>query len=393
MLDLRVVVYSYFPPRSDHLAGGAQHVVHDLLRGLVDRVALVDVVCPVVDNDDQVDAHSNLRVHPVLLEPAQDVLTPHERELNLRHLAALAEEADVILTVDRAFPLQLDQPVLLLLNNFSYGTEVDSVFSFTWDAITVPSPYLAEAVSAVAGPASWEGSAPLIRVASPGVDRTHFCPTPPDEALSWLGLEPGGYVAFPHRPDPAKGFDVALGVIQTLRRLGEDFRLLVPKPPKSVLAVRSEEQHFVALLDQRVAEVGLEDAVILHPWVPHRLLPSYYSLADCCLVPSRLPEGFGLTVLQAVSCGTPVVATPAGAIPGLLPAEHGLTIVSFDDIDALAAATLSAIRDGHVPTRRGAEFIGRRYSVDRYVDLVITHLTTTTKSNARYSPRAWGCDT
>jgi glycosyltransferase involved in cell wall biosynthesis len=386
--DVRVFVHCYFPPRSTHLAGGAQQVIHDLLRGCAERGLRIDVVCPKAEDDDHLLSHPNMRILPVLAESTGAALTPYERQLNLQHLAAAAQVSDVILTVDRAFPLEVDQPVVLLLNNFSYGTEVDGVFSFTWDSVIVPSRYLAAAVAAVAGPELWAGGERPIRVAEPGVDGGHFRPSSTDEALACLDLDVGRYLLFPHRPDPDKGFDVALGAVTLLRRQGSDVRLLVPLPPKSVMAVRERERRYVDQLRERVTKAGLADAVILHPWVPHHLLPAYYSLAECCLVPSRLPEGFGLSVLQSVSCGTPVVATPAGAIPQLLPPDHGMTVVPFNDIGATAAAIVSSASEGDQAVHRGSELIRRHYGADRYVETVIDHLFAATKSEARYTPHA-----
>ncbi len=48
------------------------------------------------------------------------------------------------------------------------------------------------------------------------------------------------------------------------------------------------------------------------------LLPAYYRAADVCVVPSRSLEGFGLVVLEALACGTPVIATDVGGLPEAL---------------------------------------------------------------------------
>jgi glycosyltransferase involved in cell wall biosynthesis len=44
-------------------------------------------------------------------------------------------------------------------------------------------------------------------------------------------------------------------------------------------------------------------------------LPRYYQAADCFVLPTRELEGFGLVILEAMACGTPVLGTPIGAIP------------------------------------------------------------------------------
>ncbi len=70
--------------------------------------------------------------------------------------------------------------------------------------------------------------------------------------------------------------------------------------------------------------------------VPDRELPSLYASADAWLLGSRI-EGFGLPLLEAMACRTPVIATPAGAAPELLTYGGGLS-VPMENPEAMAAA-------------------------------------------------------
>jgi glycosyltransferase involved in cell wall biosynthesis len=65
-------------------------------------------------------------------------------------------------------------------------------------------------------------------------------------------------------------------------------------------------------------------------------IPEIYSSCACWLFTSK-EEGYGLPILEAMACGTPVVATPAGAAPELL-ASGGGTLVNSDDPEAIADA-------------------------------------------------------
>jgi glycosyltransferase involved in cell wall biosynthesis len=67
-----------------------------------------------------------------------------------------------------------------------------------------------------------------------------------------------------------------------------------------------------------------------------RLLPSLYARCDAWLFPSR-SEGFGLPILEAMSCRTPVIAAPAGAGPELVRAGGGI-LVPAEDPQAMADA-------------------------------------------------------
>jgi glycosyltransferase involved in cell wall biosynthesis len=78
----------------------------------------------------------------------------------------------------------------------------------------------------------------------------------------------------------------------------------------------------------------LEDWVEVHVTPPQDAIPGLYARADVLAHGSRI-EGFGLPILEAMACRTPVVATPTGAAPELL-AEGGGAIVPSEDPAAMA---------------------------------------------------------
>ncbi|NHN61535.1 MULTISPECIES: glycosyltransferase family 4 protein [Halorussus] len=71
-------------------------------------------------------------------------------------------------------------------------------------------------------------------------------------------------------------------------------------------------------LEARAADLGLADRVTFLGYVPDEDLPRAYATADCFVLPTRRLEGFGLATLEALSSGTPVVATPVGGTTEIL---------------------------------------------------------------------------
>ena len=63
-----------------------------------------------------------------------------------------------------------------------------------------------------------------------------------------------------------------------------------------------------------IAELHLEDDVALPGFVDDADLPALYSGADVFAFPS-LYEGFGIPILEAMACGTPVVSADASSLP------------------------------------------------------------------------------
>lgn len=76
----------------------------------------------------------------------------------------------------------------------------------------------------------------------------------------------------------------------------------------------SPEEHHLRDLCK---ELGIQDRVLFAGRIDQRDLPPYYSASDVLVLPSEY-ESFGLVALEALACGTPVVATPVGALPDII---------------------------------------------------------------------------
>jgi glycosyltransferase involved in cell wall biosynthesis len=93
---------------------------------------------------------------------------------------------------------------------------------------------------------------------------------------------------------------------------------------------------------EEVERLGLGRDVVFTGYVPRERMPHYYSRAECLALPS-LYEGFGLTPLEAMSCGCPVVSSNAGAIPEVV-GDAALTVDPLDEA-ALASALGNVLTD------------------------------------------------
>lgn len=68
-------------------------------------------------------------------------------------------------------------------------------------------------------------------------------------------------------------------------------------------------------LEQQIAALELGKNIRLLGNVPDAQLPLLYRAADLSIVPSLTLEGFGLTTVESLACGTPVLVTPVGGLP------------------------------------------------------------------------------
>ena len=70
-------------------------------------------------------------------------------------------------------------------------------------------------------------------------------------------------------------------------------------------------------LESQITEGGLQNDVFLLGRLSEKQLPLAYAAADCFVLPTRALECFGLIVLEAYACNTPVIASNVAAIPEL----------------------------------------------------------------------------
>ena len=134
----------------------------------------------------------------------------------------------------------------------------------------------------------------------------HFRPAPP-EAIAAVraryGL-PEDFILAVGTIEPRKNLSRLLDALQRLRQEGDDARLVV---------VGSKGWLYEGFF-RRLEELQLGDAVLLPGYVPDADLPVVYSAATLCVC-SSLYEGFGLSVLEAMACGTAVVCSRASSLP------------------------------------------------------------------------------
>ncbi len=89
----------------------------------------------------------------------------------------------------------------------------------------------------------------------------------------------------------------------------------------------------------------------------------YLKKARCLLFPIRWEEPFGLVVIEALACGTPVIAYRRGSVPEII--EHGVNGYIVDSIDAMADAAHNASKISPQMCRKSAE---ARFDANRMID-------------------------
>jgi glycosyltransferase involved in cell wall biosynthesis len=187
-----------------------------------------------------------------------------------------------------------------------------------------------------------------------GVDEQTFYPRPIIDHSRPPGSLRLGYVG---RIVVEKGLDDAIDAIQLT-------------PPEITLSIMGEGPHEAALR-RRIADLGLDDRVSFRAWGSPNDVADFIRAQDVMLLLTRtsgsVREQFGRTIIEAQSCGVPVIGSDCGAIPDVV--GDGGWIVPEHNPTALADCLRFIVANPADLLRRATA--GRRNVAARYTYEVI----------------------
>ena len=209
-----------------------------------------------------------------------------------------------------------------------------------------------------------------------GIDTEGFAPPPDRAALrARLGLPEGQVLVG------------CYGRIRAQKGTGDFVAAMTPlladRPQVTALVMgRATEQHrdYLRDLQAQVSQAGLGNRILFLPEVPVDRMADWYGALDLYVAPQRW-EGFGLTPLEAMSCGVPVVATRVGAFEELVVDGETGSLTAPEDVAGLSAviapwldddegrATAGRAARAHVLAHHGIE-VEARAIVAVYRDLL-----------------------
>ncbi|HKB02720.1 MAG TPA: glycosyltransferase family 4 protein, partial [Gemmataceae bacterium] len=317
-------LYEAVPPK---YYGGTERVVSYLTEELVRQGHRVTLFA----SGDSVTRAELVPICPQALRldrACVDRVAPHV--VMLEKVLQAADRFDVIhFHIDYLhFPLtrRIDVPHVTTLHGRLDAPELRSVYDEFSD---VPVVSISDAQRRPMPQANWQAT--VYHGLPPGLYRHHD--------------RPGDYLAFLGRVSAEKRIDRALEIA---RRTGLRLKVAAKIDAADADYFRTVEPFLKSPEVEFVGEIGERDK------------GTFLGGARALLFPIDWPEPFGLVMIEAMRCGTPVIAWPCGSVPELI--EDGLTGFVVNSIDDAVRAVQSV---GEIDRRRCRGVFEERFSVSR----------------------------
>ena len=319
----------------DTLARGLTAAGHDVL-----MVCHPDSACP---------------VRRASVVPAADTVRMGRASIELEHAIGayeVVQHCDVVHDHTLAGPLlsaRYPDLAVVATNHMPFTRTMTAIFGAAAPRV---------AVVAISNSHAASTTVPIAAVVHHGVDLADF---PRGEGR-------GGYVAVLSRMAPDKGVHRAIAIAQAA---GVQLRIAAKmrEPREHEYFEEFVQPHLGDQLQRpfgQVPEQGLGDQIQYLGELGAVDKLALLADAAALLNPISWPEPFGMAMVEAMACGTPVVGCPRGAAPEIV--EHGVTGFLSDDDDELAAALGSLDRiDRDACRARVAEWFSVERMVDGYV--------------------------
>lgn len=223
-----------------------------------------------------------------------------------------------------------------------------------------------------------------------GVDTEFFSPLNYAQSTVHLGLPNKKFILFVGRIDPVKGIDTlikAMHIVKTDLDSAHLPRLLVIGGDENTSdGIEAAEMR---KLKQLVATLGLKNEVSFLGAQKQDRLPFFYSVAEICVLPSRY-ESFGMVALEAMACGTPVIASNVGGLTSVIQDQTTGFLVPEDNEMVLAEKMLALLKSPALKDTMGnaarAKVQAFNWEEIAYQTIALYHRLAEGKNNGAHAP-------
>jgi len=265
-------------------------------------------------------------------------------------------------------------PLILTAHNvWDSGTFLDLTLDTGWKHIIAVSDYIKSELMGIKVPGH------KITVVHHGIDVDRFQKASTKEIFAkYPTLKKRKIIFHPARMGLAKGCDVSLKALRIIKREIPEV-LLILTGTKNTIDWGTTQQKDIAYMLHLAKKLNLKNNVFIQ-MIPLDVMPSFYHIADVCVYPSSSQEPFGITMLESLASGVPMVVTESGGMVEVIKDGINGFVVKLKDYKQLAEKCISVLKDKRLRQTLGEN--GRMLVKERYTKQIMTENTIKVYENA-----------
>lgn len=212
-----------------------------------------------------------------------------------------------------------------------------------------------------------------ITVIHHGIDQNIYSPkVNPKEVFKKYPILRGKKIIFhPARMGLAKGCDVG---IKAMRIIKERFpeSILILAGTKNIIDWTQTQQKEIAYMISLVKFLRLKNNVLIDCFALEDM-PKLYAASSVCIYPSTSSEPFGLTMLESLASGKPMVVTETGGMPEIIKDSINGFVIPVKDFESLASRVIQLLANKSLRERLG--YTGRQMVEQQFTEEIVAENT------------------
>lgn len=202
-----------------------------------------------------------------------------------------------------------------------------------------------------------------------GIDVEHLASARVDQRIVDAKFKGRRIIFHPARMGLAKGNDVSVKAMRLIKQQVPE-AMLVMAGTKNIIDWTLSQEREIGYILHLVREFKLTDDVYVNYFTRKEII-SMYAIAEVCIYPSAFGEPFGLTMLESLAAGKPMVVTDSGGMPEIIKSDVNGYVIRVRDVQALAERCVRLLRDDALRQRlgeTGQRMVRARFTVERMVE-------------------------
>jgi glycosyltransferase involved in cell wall biosynthesis len=345
--------------------GGAEAIAVDLATSLssIYEVIVLHGYNEIISGESYIHEFSNHLFSMNAFKITDEIC--HEGEIDpVLSIEALTflRKCKALLSFERVLKNRLAELVIASLGGIGYPHCKQVAESASWDCLVVPSQFVYQWVTSLKC-----SRIDQVRMIPNGISFKKFAHNAPTTREYFASKQLT--LLIPCRPDWEKGFNEGINFAKILKDGGFSVILKCLKQ-NSFLDIGS----FYEDIEHLALDAGVQ--LVTQPWVSRNNIQALYANTDLTLCLGNIPEGFGLTVIESIASGTPVIARRHGAVTDILPPEHGLIYIEdFSSFQFQSKEFQTILEKCLVDCyERGISYVKNKYSLEKmlkdYIDVI-----------------------